>query len=171
MKNSKKPTSPELSPLTQTIIALLFSGKHASQKEMWRQIYGIPREVQISRSQVNNAVTKLKQHGWIEKKIINDKVYYAITKQGKTQALIYNSKTFSRTRGKTSTIVIFDIPEEKRTFRNFVRRLLQNMDFTMLQRSVFITPYILPEDFYTLLREMKLLEYFLFIEGRLNLKI
>lgn len=171
MKNSKTFQPSELSPLTQTIIKLLFSGKHASQREMWRQINGIPHHRVVSKTQINNAVMKLKQHGWLEKKKIQDKIYYQITREGKTSRLIFNSKTFSRIRGRTATIVIFDIPEEKRTFRNFIRRLLKNMDFTMLQRSVFITPYILPEDFYRLLRETKLLEHFLFIEGRLNLRV
>lgn len=158
-------------PLTVDIVALLFSGKYQSQREIRRLLYPRFKDTNpFINKQVARAVSKLKQRGWIENKKIQDKTYYSLTNEGRIRHLIYSSKTFSRIRGKQATIVIFDIPEEKRTFRNFIRGLLKQMDFTMLQKSVFITPYILPEEFFEILRVMKLLEHFLFIEGRINFK-
>jgi len=165
-KNSKNPN-----PLTVDIVALLFSGKYQSQRELRRLLSGRPLQTtQATNKQVARAVSQLKQQGWIENKKIHDKTYYHLTKEGRVRHLIYSSKTFDRIRDKQAMIVIFDIPEEKRTFRNFIRRLLKQMDFTMLQKSVFITPYVLPKVFFDLLRDMKLLEYFLFIQGRINFK-
>ena len=67
-----------------------------------------------------------------------------------------------------ATILIFDIPEEKRAFRDFLRRLLKDMKFTQIQKSVLIAPYILPQEFYDLLEEMKLLQFVKVIEGKIR---
>ena len=137
---------------------------------MRRALYKSYADKQLNNKKISRAVSKLKEHGWISKKKEEDQVYYELTKQGRIQHSIFRIKTFTRTMGKTGTIVLFDIPEEKRTFRNFIRRLLGQMDFTMLQRSIFITPHIVPEEFYSLLREMKILQYFIFIEGKMLVK-
>lgn len=39
-------------------------------------------------------------------------------------------------------LVIFDIPEKKRTERNILRSLLKRKGFVRLQNSVFVSPYV-----------------------------
>ena len=38
-------------------------------------------------------------------------------------------------------IVMFDIPEEKRPARDVLRSKLKELEFAMIQKSVFVTPY------------------------------
>lgn len=44
-------------------------------------------------------------------------------------------------------IVMYDIPEQKKKERDWFRRQLKNFDYTMIQRSVWVGPSPLPQDF------------------------
>src|SRR3989338_9006005 len=118
--------------------------------------------------QISDTVRRLKNYGWLEEKKIADETYYRITQEGRIKQMIFRLRVNRKERGKQATIVIFDIPEGKRTYRNFLRRLLKQMKFTMIQRSVFITTFILPEEFYTLLKEMDIWQYVKVIEGEIR---
>lgn len=118
--------------------------------------------------QISDTVRRLKKHGWLEEKKIADETYFRITQEGRIRQMIFRLRVNRKERGDRATIVIFDIPEGKRTYRNFLRRLLKQMKFTMIQKSVFITPFILPEEFYTLLKEMGIWQYVKVIEGEIR---
>jgi hypothetical protein len=55
-----------------------------------------------------------------------------------------------------SCIIIFDIPEEKRKYRRFIRKFLLENGFTHLQKSVLIGRSFLPKEFSELIKEWKL---------------
>jgi len=134
-----------------------------------RQIYGLrvsPNSISVKR--LYDTVERIRKQGWIEKKVVEDKVFYSLTAKGRIKQLEYKLRTFRREISNQSTIIIFDIPEEKRTFRNHLRRLLREMKFTTIQKSVLIAPYVLPKEFYDLLKEMDLLKFVKVIEGRLR---
>ncbi len=44
-------------------------------------------------------------------------------------------------------VLIFDVPEDKRIYRNFLRRKLKELGFCKLQQSVWVTPYAVPKAF------------------------
>jgi hypothetical protein len=56
-------------------------------------------------------------------------------------------------------VVIFDIPEKERRKRAWLRSVLNNLKFTMIQKSVWIGKAKLPEDFLRDLARLHLLEY------------
>ncbi len=56
-------------------------------------------------------------------------------------------------------IVIFDIPEEEKRKRWWLRNALQNLNFKMLQKSVWIGKSFLPEKFIKDLSNLRLLSY------------
>jgi DNA-binding PadR family transcriptional regulator len=114
--------------LTMDILLLLFSGKRNVQKQMWRNIDGLEWRPLVSATQINKTLYRMKKQGWVEKKIIEDKVFYELTSRGELRYLIYNLRNHKRQKAAYSTIVIFDIPEEKRTYRDAIRRLLKQMD-------------------------------------------
>lgn len=155
--------------LTQRILDFFSDGSPLSWSETKQQLYGLPiRQKRIRASELFKSIEKVKRQGWLDKKVKNDEIYYSLTRQGRIKFLLFKARTQRKERGKQATIIIFDIPEEKRTFRNFLRRLLTQMKFTMIQRSVFITPYILPKEFFALLREMDLMQYVKVIEGEIR---
>ncbi len=56
-------------------------------------------------------------------------------------------------------IIIFDIPERERRKRNWLRIVLRNLEFTMLQKSVWAGKTKLPKEFLESLERLKLLDY------------
>ena len=54
-------------------------------------------------------------------------------------------------------VVVFDIPEKEKRKRNWLRQTLHNLEFSMLQKSVWVGDNKLPEELFTHLRSMKIL--------------
>lgn len=152
--------------LTEKLLEIFRSGSPLTFSETMRQMYGLPiYKRELTRKQLYDTVEKVRKQGWLKKKVVEDRVFYSLTAKGKVKQLVYKLKTETKRRGERSTIIIFDIPEEKRTYRNFLRRLLKQMKFTMIQKSVFIAPYILHKEFYELLKELDLIKFIKVIEG------
>ena len=86
--------------------------------------------------------------GSIEKIIKNGEVYYRLTSIGKKNLLRDYPLLVLRNRKWDGgwTMVIFDIPEEKRKRRDLLREKLLELGLGMMQKSVYITPYDLSED-------------------------
>jgi len=57
-------------------------------------------------------------------------------------------------------LVIFDVPERIRGRRDFLRKELVAMGFHQLQKSVWVTPYPLPDDFFDIMDELELGKHF-----------
>jgi len=53
-------------------------------------------------------------------------------------------------------LLIYDIPERRKKERDWFRRQLKNYDFIMIQRSVWIGPSPLPENFLSYLKRIGL---------------
>ena len=82
-----------------------------------------------------------------EKRLPNGSFKLVLTAKGKEQArkldLLGSSITFKKSKkwDKKWRIVIFDIPEKDRIFRDILREHLKELKFFKLQHSVFISPY------------------------------
>lgn len=57
-------------------------------------------------------------------------------------------------------LVIYDIPENKKKERDWFRRHLKKFGYTMIQRSVWVGPSPLPEEFLAYLKEIKIGDHF-----------
>ncbi|MBI2551805.1 CRISPR-associated endonuclease Cas2 [Candidatus Uhrbacteria bacterium] len=57
-------------------------------------------------------------------------------------------------------LIVFDVPEDKKQYRNVLRNLLKNNGFRMLQRSVWMTRYNPQPALGALLRYLGLQKYF-----------
>ena len=120
------------------------------------------------RYKVSRAFWELERKGLIKKVKKEQKIYYKITDLGRAKSFkhFYSQKPKIRKSNGLATIIIFDIPEEKKKARDFLRRFLGQNGFTMLQRSVFIGPWELHSEFKELLKELKLELHVSIIEGR-----
>ena len=83
-----------------------------------------------------------------------------LTRKGELEALLAKSVMAKPVRwdGKWR-VVIFDIPESARHYRNRLRRLLKQRGFIQLQASVFISPYPLNREAISYLKETGLIKY------------
>jgi CRISPR-associated endonuclease Cas2 len=80
---------------------------------------------------------RLESSGHVKEK---DKKIY-LTKKGYMEILKYQTQEKYPRWDNRWRIVIFDIPEEKRNYRDFLRNLLRWIGFRELQKSVWVFPY------------------------------
>jgi len=66
---------------------------------------------------------------------------------------------YQKERGNKFIIVVFDIPEIQKRKRNWLRAALKNLDFKMVQKSVWFGRVKIPKEFLDHLCEMKLIDY------------
>lgn len=101
------------------------------------------------------AADRMVKRGLLKKnKLAGKKVAYRITIKGRE--LLRSRMTLKRRSDGLSSVVLFDIPEEMHTERNRLRRFLTRHKFVLLQKSVLISLYELPEEFGQMLRELDL---------------
>lgn len=127
-------------------VALGFSG---SPRQYFRNFRLMRDEwKKINKYSFRRSFQRLSQEKLIEeRKMPNGSFKLVLTREGKRQAktlsLLGNSIRFKKPRrwdGKWR-IVLFDIPEKDRTFRDILREHLKALEFFKLQQSVFISPY------------------------------
>lgn len=120
------------------------------------------------RYKVSRALGDLTRQGLVKKVRREKKVYYSLTDLGRAKSLkyAYSKKERAAKTNGLSTIVIFDIPEERRKARDFLRRFLKKNGFMMLQRSVFIGRFEIQPEFKELLSELKVDLNVKVLEGR-----
>lgn len=138
-----------------------------TSRDYLKRLRGYPAR-QITLAQINKALWELKQRRLIRKKQNRDKLIYEITDLGRAKHLkwVYRTKPKKVRKDGLATIVIFDIPESKKKSRDYLRRFLQDNNFTPLQESVFIGRFWLLEEFKELLDELRIAEHVTFLEGR-----
>ena len=114
-------------------------------------------------------VRKLEKDGLIEKRSKNNKRFFQITGKGKEKiGFLKNlkkrtgdlpSKDYKKEKSSRVTIVMFDIPENKRHKRAWLRSVLMRMKFEMIQKSVWMGKVVIPREFLSDLDDMGLVAF------------
>jgi len=97
----------------------------------YKYAYGSPN---LKKSAISMAIKRLKERGYIEKDLNEGKAILKITSLGRDYLKEDNQEWDGQYR-----IVIWDIPEKKRTIRNLLRRRLKSWGFKQWQKSVWIS--------------------------------
>ena len=115
----------------------------------------------------NDLLYRLRKEELVEKNNNGKKLLIKLTEKG-VRALgklrhnhQYNpSQTnYKPEKDNTVKIIIFDIPGPERTKRAWLRNVLRNLEFQMLQKSVWVGKVKLPEKFLRDLNNLRLLPY------------
>jgi DNA-binding transcriptional regulator PaaX len=102
----------------------------------------------LSRLNKKGFITK-KSEGWH----VTEKGKEYINK-GKKELLNFNS-SFKNSDPK-NLLLSFDVPEERRVERRWLRIHLKKFKYSMIQKSVWVGPSPLPKEFVSYLKEIKL---------------
>ncbi|MCK4782022.1 CRISPR-associated endonuclease Cas2 [Candidatus Parcubacteria bacterium] len=163
-------------PLTDKFLWDLYSvfeelGKIAEPHEIftvrsWRDVcnpdsFKFWREYERKRSkrQFGQFINYLKKKGYIKIKNLEEGRGILLTVKGKQKALTVEYKLnpkfkskLKKRKDKKWIMVIFDIPEKKRKYRDNFRKFLYNLGFQKLQRSIWISPYEVSKDLEKIIR-------------------
>lgn len=119
----------------------------------------------MSRATYYRKLKKFEQNGLIKKMRKPVGVVYILTEKAK-QLRKRPTVKILRTDG-FSSVVLFDIPEDKHKARDTVRRFLIRNGYTQIQKSVFISPFKVSQDFKNLVNELDLKPNVKLLEARL----
>ncbi len=130
-------------------------------KGMSVNMFGLPSfRSKYSKNTFSNEFSRLKR----EKNNKKDGECLRITKKGqeyvkrRQNSLSVFSFSFPKDSPK-NLIAMYDIPEDKKAEREWFRFHLKKFGYKMIQRSVWVGPSPLPEDFLNYLKEIKLKNY------------
>ncbi|MBK5215691.1 MAG: CRISPR-associated endonuclease Cas2 [Candidatus Pacebacteria bacterium] len=123
--------------------------------------FGFPVVNKYSKSSLKNTLYKIKKEGYVE----NINGYLKITKSGN---IYLNNSTFYLESFSTilkgdeikNLLVVYDIPEDKKRERDWFRFQLKKFGFVMIQRSVWVGPSPLPDEFIKYIKKIKLNDKF-----------
>ena len=99
----------------------------------YRYKYGIPN---LKKASVAQALKRLRENGLVDF-IDDEKLLVRLTDQGREKAVLAKIKLGDQKWDGKWRLVIFDIPEKRRTVRDLLRSKLKQWDFIHLQQSVW----------------------------------
>ena len=123
----------------------------------------------LNGNSVHTIINRMKRNGLLRKKSKG----WSITAEGRTYLnkkdsgikKFFKSENIIDNREKVKRlIIIFDIPEKKKRYREWLRTELVGFGFTLIQKSVWLGP-ALPKEFVEYLNEVKLLKHVRFFRA------
>ncbi|MEK7607292.1 MAG: hypothetical protein AAB444_03810 [Patescibacteria group bacterium] len=155
--------------------ALKHGGISLSASEgAWERAYAMPGYFAERRAgrqerrkrQLYDLIRSLKRQSLLEEYRDGNEKFYRLTARGSFEACRGRLMAECERQKKVPwdgnwRMVLFDVPETKRQFRDYLRTLLKQLGFLQWQRSVWVSPYAYGKEF----REhLKLLELLTFVE-------
>ena len=124
-----------------------------------RRFYAIIREREFNRykkESVQVALSRLSSKGYLHRSNLG----WSITEKGKqynkdVHLLSYLSSPFKK-NSSVHTIISFDIPEQNRIIRNWLRNQIKIFGYKMLHQSLWIDPGPLPASFLKRLEDLNI---------------
>ncbi|MES3031931.1 MAG: hypothetical protein V4699_01665 [Patescibacteria group bacterium] len=138
----------------------LFQTPQFRYKGVSANIFGLPVFKSYKRNSINVALARLEK----KKYITFQGSSVVLTKNGekymarrKAKLQLFKSP-FSKKDNTRNLLIIFDIPEVRKAEREWFRFHLKKFDYIMIQRSVWVGPSPLPEEFISYLKHIKLFD-------------
>lgn len=132
-----------------TLLGSVALGLSGNPRQYFKTLKSIRREWRdIDQQSFERSIKRLSQEKLVKEKRLTDGSFkLLLTEEGKREAkklsLFGNSIKFKKPRkwDRKWRIVLFDIPEKDRIFRDILREHLRELKFYKLQHSVFVSPY------------------------------
>ena len=120
-------------------------------------IFGIPNLKKHKRNSLQSTLSRLSKNGLIE----NSDLGWHITNDGKgylkkSKNVFVKFKSPFKKSSPRNLIVMFDIPESRRSERFWLREHLKEFGYIMIQKSVWVGPSPLAKEFTSYLKKIDL---------------
>jgi phenylacetic acid degradation operon negative regulatory protein len=109
------------------------------------------KKKKIKEITIRQNIRRLQKHGFVIKK--EGKLRLTLKGENLADYILKRKKKLNKKWDKKYRVVIFDIPENKRLDRDWLRKELYLLKYKQLQKSVFMSKYSLTED---IVKEIKL---------------
>lgn len=124
-----------------------FFPRNYPEARFWRDLLGLGDDYEFSRGSFSRTLSVLNKDGLIMRFGSRKKASWKVTKKGRKYLDLVSKKRFSLQEDGKIRLVVFDVPEEDRTKRRWLRGRLTELNYTPIQRSVWIGKTILPKQF------------------------
>ncbi len=119
---------------------------------------------QRNRPTFDRSLYRLKEKGYIKKIKSKNKTNYILTQAGKDYL---NKNLVKQPRGDGfATLITYDIPEAQKRERTRFRRYLLRNGFTLIQRSLLVSPNKLDPHLVNVAKELKILSNIKIVSGK-----
>ncbi len=130
---------------TDNVVDFILSNKYKQASILTRNqnpLIGKYRK-EIGRRKFSKLIHYLKAKNYIKVEGLKNKKAVMITKNGLSKAFRVSFKIEDKKKRKDGkwVMIIFDIPEKHRKARNMLKSILHNLEYKLLQQSVWATPY------------------------------
>ena len=122
--------------------------------------------IKMPRSTYYTKLKRFERYGLISGSKVGEGRVFIIT--SKAKALRRKPAAKNLRKDGFSSLIIFDIPEEKHNARDTFRRFLIRNGYTQIKESCFVSPFSVSEDLKELVRELKLEKNISFFSAKLN---
>ncbi len=116
-----------------------------------KQYFQIVKGIKEGLKEIDNRTLRRAIRGLYQSKLISEKqnsdgtITMVLTEKGKQKALTYDLDKMEikkpKVWDKKWRMVVFDIPEKRKKYREAIRYHLKNLEFYEFQKSVFVHPY------------------------------
>lgn len=144
------------SPIKQKAILLLASGialgLSRSPKVHWRILENLPKAwKEIDKNVLRKIIREFRHERLVDfKEEVDGSITVILSEKGKKLKLNFDIENLKLKKqdkwDKKWRIVVFDVPEKRKTARDALRKKLLDLEFYQLQRSVWVNPYECKEE-------------------------
>ena len=152
--------------VAKTILAIMAEAGEVTMKSFFVHPYSHLFCHHGSKKTVYSSFSHLKKKGWLKKQSDTFRLTMAGEKEAffahlDAQTVLYKPK--KRKWDGRWRMIIFDVPEKKRRYRDYLRQMLKTLGFKELQKSTWVTPYPIPDFLKELLWEERIKHFTRFI--------
>jgi DNA-binding transcriptional regulator PaaX len=120
-------------------------------------LYQIPKFKNYSRGALSGTLSRLKKSDYIE----YDDEGVCLTRKGRKyiqrrMESLRQFKCWFKKNTPKNLIIMYDIPEKKKAEREWLRLHLKRFGYLMIQKSVWVGPSPLPQEFLNYLKQVKI---------------
>lgn len=119
-------------------------------------MFGVPQSFKNKENSYRSTLSRLHKNGLISKKSEN----WILTNKGKeylnTKKVLCKFDSNFKSNAPKNLLLIFDVPESRKSERRWLRLHLKKFKYFMIQKSAWVGPSPLPREFVSYLKEIKL---------------
>ena len=145
--------------LSEKILELLLEPR-LRYKGVSVSLFGLPAFGPYKKQSVRNAVYKLRKKKYILQG--EDRAMISLAGRKYIERKLHSMKSFSSCFPKDAPknlIVMYDIPQDKKAEREWLRFHLRKFGYEMIHKSVWVGPSPLPEEFISYIKRIRLQRY------------